>query len=77
RFNITRHVQSIITKKDPNSTLRLYAPLRTIIYTTTGSANKREVSVSPQVAYGRVVLAGGSFADPSLRTRLRIVYSKL
>ncbi|MFN2437679.1 MAG: DUF4270 family protein [Chitinophagaceae bacterium] len=77
RFNITRHVQSIITKKDPNSTLRLYAPLRTIIYTTTELTSKREVSVLPQIAFGRVVLAGGSFADPSLQMRLRVVYSKL
>ncbi len=77
RFNITRHVQNIITKKDQNNTLRLYAPLRTIIYTTTGSTSKREVSIFPQVAFGRVVLAGGSHIDLSSRMRLRVIYSKL
>jgi hypothetical protein len=77
RFNITRHVQSIITKKDANNILRLYAPLRNIIYTTTGSTNKREVSILPRVAFGRVLLAGGSYVDPSLGMRLRIIYSKL
>ena len=77
RFNITRHVQSIITKKDANNILRLYAPLRNIIYTTTGSTTKREVSILPRVAFGRVLLAGGSYVDPSLGMRLRIIYSKL
>ncbi|MCW3073706.1 MAG: hypothetical protein JWP69_775 [Flaviaesturariibacter sp.] len=78
RFNITRHVQSVITRKETNYQLRLYAPVYTIIKpfpeSTTAS---RQVNVIPQVGYGRVVLAGGNFADPTKRLRLRIIYSNL
>jgi hypothetical protein len=75
RFNITRHVQEVITNKNINYQLRLYAPFRTTI--RAGSV-LRSVSVLPQVAYGRVVLAGGNYpVDPSKRLRLRIIYSNI
>jgi hypothetical protein len=75
RFNITRHVQNIVTSKQTNYQLRLYAPLRT---TQLIGPTPRIISILPQIAYGRVVLAGGNYtADASKRVRLRIVYSNI
>ena len=76
RFNITRYVQHIVTNKDPNRTLRLYAPLRAILYSET-LKNKVSISFLKQAANGRVVLAGGNNANPAVRVRLRLVYSKI
>jgi hypothetical protein len=76
RFNITRYVQSIVTKKDRNDSLRIYAPLRSILY---AKSLGQYISV-PNLTYigsGRVVLAGPSFNDPAMRLRLRIIYSNL
>ena len=77
-FNITRYVQSLITKKEPNHILRLYAPLRTVLYNNS-SATKQKISVPvlSDVANGRIVVAGGNYGDPSMRLRVRVVYSKL
>lgn len=78
RFNITRYVQGIITRNEPNDTLRLYAPLRTAPYIQNPSgATRINVQVAPAIAYGRVVLGGGSYVNPDQRLRLRIVYSNL
>ena len=76
-FNISRHVQGIITRKEPNDTLRMYAPVRTTLYVNRNSASKITVPIISRVAEGRVVLGGGTFADPSRRLRLRIIYSNL
>jgi hypothetical protein len=76
RFNITRYVQSIVTRKDPNHILRLFAPLSTIIFSK-GAKGYYEIPVLSQPANGRVVLSGGNYADSTLRVRLRIVYSKI
>ncbi|MDB5252947.1 MAG: hypothetical protein JWP27_2116 [Flaviaesturariibacter sp.] len=81
RFNITRHVQGIVSRAETNYQLRVYAPVKTIVLVTpsggTASSNKRLVDVLPQIAYGRVVLGGGNFADASKKVRLRIVYSRI
>ena len=78
RFNITRHVQGILTRKEPNFDLRLYAPLRTILNVKNNpQVDKITVSASDKIAYGRAVLAGGNYSDPSIRLRLRVVYSNL
>jgi hypothetical protein len=78
RFNITRHVQGILTRKEPNLDLRLYAPLRTnLVVKNNLQANKITVDGSNRIANGRVVLAGGNYSDPNLRLRLRVVYSNL
>jgi hypothetical protein len=79
KFNITRHVQDLITRKEPNYTLRLNAPVKTELYFPASTTQKVSYmyNVLTQPANGRVVLAGGSFADPSQRMRLRIIYSKL
>jgi hypothetical protein len=76
RFNITRHVQGIVTRQEPNMLLRLYAPLWSTlnVKNTTG---KVIVPVIDKIASGRVVLAGGNYSDPNMRLKLRIVYSNL
>jgi len=83
RFNITRYVQGIITRKEPNDSLRLYAPLRTLLYAknlitaTTPHGTYIAVPVLIKVADGRVVLGGGTYSNQGMRLRLRIIYSNL
>ena len=78
RFNITRHVQGILTRKEPNRDLRLYAPLRTtLVVKNNTQVDTISVPASDRIAYGRAVLAGGNYSDPNLRLRLRVVYSNL
>ena len=83
RMNITRYVQSIVTKHVHNDTLRLYAPLRTVLFasnlptTTSTNGSFIAVPVTTQVGFGRVVLAGGTYSDPNVRLHLRIIYSNL
>jgi Domain of unknown function (DUF4270) len=76
RFNISRYVQSIITRHEPNDTLRIYAPLRTTVFNSNLNSSL-SIKVLDAIAKGRVVLGGGSFADPSMKLRLRIIYSNL
>lgn len=76
RFNISRYVQNMITTKNTNYTLRLYAPVRAFEYSPLFKV-KNLIYVTDRVAYGRVVLAGGNYAVPAKRLRLRIIYSKL
>ena len=78
RFNITRYVQGIVTRKERNDSLRLYAPLRNNLF----AKNLGEVVSIPNldnIAKGRVVLygPGPSVANPNMRLRLRIIYSNL
>ncbi len=78
-FNITRHVQGILTRKEPNYLLRLYAPLYTSVFdrSTGPTPVRRAISVLAQPANGRVVVAGGNYVDAAQRLRLRIIYSNL
>lgn len=76
RFNISRHVQGIITRKERNAVLRLYAPYETTLFIK-NLGTFLTIPVVQRVAEGRVVLGGGNYADPGLRLRLRIVYSKI
>jgi hypothetical protein len=76
RFNITRYVQGIVTRKERNDSLRLYAPLRATMYST----SVRQLISVPNldlIAKGRVVIAGPTFPDQTRRLRLRIIYSNL
>ncbi|RYY98682.1 MAG: DUF4270 family protein [Chitinophagaceae bacterium] len=77
RFNLTRHVQGIITNARPNDTLFLFAPFRYILKDTRFFGGQRAITVLPRIAYGRVAVSGGAFADRTRRMRMRIVYSKL
>lgn len=85
RFNVSRYVQSVITRKESDFTLRLYAPFRTnsgqkqgstiLIPSLAGSLSGYPVNTP--IAAGRVLVTGGSYADRTKRARLRIVYSKI
>src|SRR5205814_10407483 len=73
RFNISRYVQSIVTKHVPNDTLRIYAPLRADLYNSSLKITFGVPGIAA-IAKGRVVLGGGTFADSTTRLRLRIIY---
>jgi len=83
RLNVTRYVQSVITRHLPNDTLRLYAPLRTVLFATnlpsatSAAGTYISVPAATRAAQGRVVLGGGTYSDPNVRLRLRIIYSNL
>lgn len=78
RFNITKHVQNIITRGAPNQVLRLYAPFETRPVTAPYLNNNSNIPiVITQQGFGRLVAGGGTYPDPELRLRLRIVYSRL
>jgi hypothetical protein len=74
-FNITRYVQSIVTRHDRNDTLRIYAPFEAQSYVP--GLGFVPVAISGVIYNGRVVLAGGNYPDPKTRLRLRIIYSNL
>ena len=76
RFNITRYVQGIVTRKERNDSFRLFAPLRSNMY----SKNLGQIISVPNldfIAKGRVVIANNNFPDRTKRLRLRIIYSNL
>jgi hypothetical protein len=82
KFDISRYVQGITTRKDTAYSLRLYAPFYTL--SNYSIPNSRPPVFSPvripffvnsQVAGGRVILAGGNHSDN--RMRIRIIYSKI
>jgi len=80
-FNLSRHVQSIVTSKLPNRTFRIYAPYVVRPYYELGNGTVTEfpvnyyITVSETIATGRVVLGGGT--HPTQKMRLRIIYSKI
>lgn len=76
RFNVSRYVQNLITNHATNYKMRLYAPVRAYVYSPLYKT-KNQIYITDKVAYGRVVLAGGSYANTTKRLRLRIIYSKL
>jgi hypothetical protein len=76
RFNISRYAQSIITKHEPNDTLRIYAPLRTTVFNSTLNTSMF-LRVIDAIGKGRAVLGGGSYSDSAAGLRLRIIYSDL
>jgi hypothetical protein len=76
RFDISRYVQGVITKHEPNDTLRIYAPLRTKVFNSSLHTFV-PMGINSEIAKGRLVLGGGSFADSTMRLRLRIIYSDL
>jgi uncharacterized protein DUF4270 len=76
RFDITRYVQGVITRNEPNDTLRIYAPLRTKVFNSSLHTFV-PMGINSEIAKGRLVLGGGSYGDSTMRLRLRIVYSDL
>jgi hypothetical protein len=82
-FNLSRYIQSLVTKGFMNRTLRIHAPYNLSTYFTSPSGDvpigdKRFFVINDPMAFGRVVLYGGGYtADPARRMRLRIIYSKI
>lgn len=78
-FDVTRYIQGIVTRKERNDSLRLYAPIRAYDYepTTKFLLAYPYNNILDNPAKGRVVLAGSRNSDSSRRLRLRIVYSNL
>ncbi|MBM3431979.1 MAG: DUF4270 domain-containing protein [Bacteroidetes bacterium] len=76
RFNITRYVQSLVTQRLRNDSLRIYIPIRAFLYSP-GYQSRNQLFVTDRVAYGRIILAGGNYPDATKRLRLRLVYSRL
>lgn len=86
RFNISRRVQGIVTRKEPVLRFRLSAPYEPEVYYyppgkftdyAPASLVKYPFTVLSQPANGRVVIYGGNAADLSKRMKLYIVYSKI
>jgi hypothetical protein len=80
KFNMTRYVQNVLTKKEPVHDLRLFAPYivdDTYKPSLSSVGGVYFIGVNSSVARGRVRVAGGNFADPTKKLRLRIVYSKI
>lgn len=85
RFNISRFVQRVVTRRDPVYTFRLYAPFRTNPTQFAGNASLTPfplsalsgIAINTPIAKGRVIVGGGSNPDPSKRMKLRIIYSKI
>jgi hypothetical protein len=75
-FNITRYVQGIVTRKEPNDTLRIYAPFKTTVFSSALDF-RINIPVISRIAEGRVILGGGNYGIPAQRLRLRIIYSNL
>jgi len=77
QFNLSRHVQNIVTFNRPNEPLRLFAPYNYTVRDARFIGGRRSFYLQPRIANGRVILAGGSHPDPNVRMRLRIVYSRI
>ncbi len=72
-FNITRHVQQIVTKDSTNKTFRLFAPY-SFAYL---QYFENYIPGNNRIAKGRVRLGSGTNTNPNLRMRLRIIYSNI
>jgi hypothetical protein len=78
RFNLTTSVQDVLTRREPNYRYRIYAPFDTRPFDVSIQPPvTRFIQAIPLPAYGRVVLAGGNYADPGMQMRLLVIYSNL
>ena len=80
-FNLSRHVQSIVSKKLRNHALRIYAPFYTrpwyesVTGVTQALPPGTLLFINSPIASGRVIVGGGT--HPTQKMRLRIIYSKI
>ena len=78
-FNLTRYLQSVVTKNQPYYTLRIYAPFFADPYLQSPAGTSIEMPtflfVNSPIANGRLVAGGGS--SPTQKMRVRIIYSKI
>jgi hypothetical protein len=78
RFNLSRYVQSIVTRKEQSYTLRLHAPyVASCIFRSSLGNVPLFFPTSNFIGAGRVLVGGGSNPDPAKKMRLRIIYSKI
>lgn len=85
-FNITRYVQSVITRNEPFYNLRLSAPYYMYYKDCVSPSVSFPSQVFPflagnsfinNVGESRVRVAGGNHPDSRLRMQVRVIYSKL
>ena len=74
-FDLSRYVQGIVTRKEKNYALRLYAPFYTDPFLSTTSSSSLPMTINSPLTRGRVIVAGG--ANPVKKLRLYIIYSKI
>ena len=77
-FTLTRYLQSVVTKKQPYYTLRIYAPLYVSPFYQMPDLSAPKLGflyINEPISYGRLVAGGGSAT--SQKMRVRIIYSKL
>jgi len=78
KFNLTRYIQSIVTKKEKVNDLRLFthrSATEPIFIPSTGGYTDLSAIINSRYAFGRVRVGGGN--HPTQRMRLRIVYTKI
>ena len=79
-FNITRYLQNFVTKRRSDMNLKLSAPNHVFSLGYTDYCNQLNFPFLFPLntfTYGRVILGGGSNANPNYRMKLRIVYSRI
>lgn len=78
-FNLTRYLQSVVTKHLPYYTLRIYAPFFADPYlqgpTGTSIEMPTYLFVNSPISNGRLVAGGGS--STTQKMKVRIIYSKI
>lgn len=80
-FNLSRYLQSVVTKQLPYYTLRIYAPFFADPYlqlpdgTSMALPNNDLLFVNSPISNGRLVAGGGS--SPTQKMKVRIIYSKI
>ncbi|MBK8610820.1 MAG: DUF4270 family protein [Chitinophagaceae bacterium] len=72
-INISKYVQSIVTRHIGNYQLRLYAPFN-LYYPFMSSGY---TTYNNNMAYGRIKIGSGSHPNKDYRLKLRIIYSKI
>lgn len=78
-FNLTRYLQSVVTKQMPYYTLRIYAPFFADPYLQSPTGTSIEMPtflfINSPISNGRLVAGGGS--SPTQKMKVRIIYSKI
>lgn len=80
KFNISRYVQNVLTRREPLHELRISTSPDVVGFyqpSILGGGVPIQISLNSSIGKGRVRLAGGNYADPTKKMRLRIVYSKI
>ncbi len=81
KFNISRYVQNVMTKKEPLNNFRLLAhryvqnEIKIDNANNVGAIISDFIQINPSMGIGRVRLGGGNHATQKMR--LRIIYSKI